>query len=80
MKNIAFVFTDVTPHGLTSASQSVIWNRMLEKEITVVDLWKLTLYGLNHVNLYNSRPSQCTKLDIGKMLRMAFNRILGKKI
>ena len=43
----------LTPHGLTSAS---IWNRMLEKEITVVDLWKLTLYGLSHVNLYNSTP------------------------
>ena len=37
-----------TPHGLTSASIS---NRMLEKQITVVDLWKLTLYGFNHVNL-----------------------------
>ena len=47
---------NLTPHGLTSALQSVIWNRMLEKEINVVDLWKLTLYGLNHVNLYNSTP------------------------
>ena len=41
---------NLTPYGLASAS---IWNQMLEKQITVVDLWKLSLYGLNHVSLYN---------------------------
>ena len=44
---------NLTPYGLMSVSN---WNRMLEIQITVVDLWKFTLYGLSHENLYNSTP------------------------
>ena len=53
---------------------------MLEKQITVVDLWKFTLYGLNHENLYNSTPIAMHKTTYREMSRMAFNGILGKNI
>ena len=52
---------------------------MLEKEITVVDLWKLTLYGLNHVELHNSTPIGMHKTRYPKNVENGFQQYFRKE-